>query len=83
MSIEDYVIEYSYENQRTYIIEKRCVEIGLYLIDHKSLTVRKLAEEFCISKSQVHRDLHRLRNLNDDLYIQCMTILKRHIRRYT
>lgn len=81
MNIEDYDVEYSYENFKTYTIERRCVEIGIYLIDHKSLSVRNLAKEFCISKSQVHRDLHRLRNLNDDLYVQCMNILRRHIRR--
>lgn len=46
------------------------------------LSVRKLAKEFGISKSQVHRDLHRLRTLNHDLYVQCMSILNRHKRRY-
>lgn len=80
--ITDYYVDYTYDNERTYNIERRCVEIGVFLTDHKSSSVRKLAREFGISKSQVHRDLHRLRTLNDDLYVQCMNILKKHKRRY-
>lgn len=75
---EDYVVDYTYENDRTYTIEKRCVALGIHLIDNPKTSIRKLGEEFGVSKSQVHRDLHKLRNLNDFLYIQCMNILKRH-----
>ena len=81
MSVE-YYVDYTYENERIYNIEKRCVEIGVYLLDYQKLSVRKLAKECGISKSQVHRDLHRLRTLNYDLYVQCMSILNRHKRRY-
>ena len=59
-------------------IEDRCLTEAEWLIDHPRLSIRKLAKEFNMSKSQVHRDLHSLRNTNDDLYVQCMNILKRH-----
>ena len=78
MNNEDYYVEYTYENDKLYTIERRCVEIGCYLINNKNLSIRKLAKEFAISKSQVHRDLHNLRKLNDDLYVQCRNILRRH-----
>ena len=80
MSIDNYEVNYTYHIQRTYEIERRCVEIGMYLLDHRGLSIRKLAKEFGIGKSQVHRDLHRLRLLNDDLYVQCMNVLKKHRR---
>lgn len=81
MSIDDYYVDYTYYDDRTYSIEKRCVEIGIFLLDNRALSVRKLSEEFGVSKSQIHRDLHRLKLLNDDLYIQCMNVLKNHKRR--
>ena len=81
MSIDDYYVDYTYYDDKVYSIERRCVEIGIFLLDNRTLSVRKLSEEFGVSKSQIHRDLHRLKLLNDDLYIQCMNILKNHKRR--
>lgn len=49
-------------------------------MDHPKDSVRKIAREFCISKSQVHRDLHELKHIDDDLYVQCRNILRRHRR---
>lgn len=62
-------------------IEKRCVMLGEYLVDYPDMSIRQLAKEHGMSKSQVHRDLHELRFINDDLYVQCKNILKRRRRR--
>lgn len=48
--------------------------------DHPTYNVRKLSREFSISKSQVNRDLHNLRFIDDELYISCTHILKSHIK---
>lgn len=58
-------------------IERRCKMLGEYLLDNPQYSIRKLAYEHCMSKSQVHRDLHELRFIDDDLYCQVMRILKR------
>ena len=67
-----------YEYLRKEKIEERCKNIAQWLIDDPSYSVRKLSKEFMISKSQVHRDLHNLRNIDDYSYVQVMNILKRH-----
>lgn len=59
-------------------IEERCKTEAEYLLDHPTDSVRKMAREFGISKSQIHRDLHELKNIDDDLYVQCRNILRRH-----
>ncbi len=59
-------------------IEERCKQEAEWLIDNPNDSIRKLAREFDISKSQLHRDLHELRHIDDDLYVQCMNILRRH-----
>lgn len=61
-------------------IEKRCVMLGQYLLDYPKMSIRQIAREHCMSKSQVHRDLHELRFIDDDLYVQCKNILRRRRR---
>lgn len=70
----------AYEYFRRCEIEERCKQEAEWLLDHPKDGVRKIAREFCISKSQVHRDLHELKYIDDDLYIQCRNILRRHRR---
>ena len=60
-------------------IENRCIAEAEWLIDHPAVSLRELAREFNISKSQVHRDLQSLKYINDDLYVQCRNILRKHI----
>lgn len=71
---------WAYEYFRRCEIEERCKQEAAWLLDHRKDGVRKIAKEFCISKSQVHRDLHELRHIDDDLYVQCRNILRRHKR---
>lgn len=59
-------------------IEDRALQEGQWLLDSPSTSIRRLAEEFCIGKSQAHRDLHSLKHLDDDLYVQVKRILKSH-----
>ena len=68
------------EDFRRQAIEDRCKQEAQWLIDNPKDSIRKVAREFCISKSQLHRDLHELRNIDDDLYVQCRNILRRHRR---
>lgn len=71
---------WAYEYFRRCEIEERCKQEAEWLLDHPKDSVRKIAREFCISKSQVHRDLHELEYIDDDLYVQCRNILRRHRR---
>lgn len=71
---------WAYEYFRRCEIEERCRQEAEWLLDHPKDSVRKIAREFCISKSQVHRDLHELKHIDDDLYMQCRNILRRHRR---
>lgn len=57
---------------------QRKIEIGNYLLDHRNYGVRMIAKEFMLGKSTVHQDLHDLRYIDDDLYVQCMNILRKH-----
>lgn len=68
---------WAYEYFRRQAIEDRCKQEAQWLIDNPKDSIRKVAREFCISKSQLHRDLHELRNIDDDLYVQCRNILRR------
>ena len=72
---------WAYEYFRRQEIEERCKREAEWLLDHPKDSVRKMAKEFCISKSQIHRDLHDLRNIDDDLYIRCRSILRNRRRR--
>lgn len=56
-------------------IDDRCKKEAQWLIDHPKDTIRRIAKEFCIGKSQVHRDLHYMKYIDDDIYVQCMKIL--------
>lgn len=58
-------------------IEQRCKQEAQWLLDNPKTSIRGIAKEFLVSKSQVHRDLHELRNIDDDLYVQCVNILRR------
>lgn len=71
---------WAYEYFRRCEIEECCKQEAEWLLDHPKDSVRKIAREFCISKSQVHRDLHELKHIDDDLYVQCRNILRRHRR---
>ena len=62
-------------------IEDRCKREAEYLLNHPNSSIRKVAREFGVSKSQLHRDLHELKHIDDDLYIQCKNILRRHRKR--
>lgn len=73
---------WTYEYFKRQEIEARCKQEAEWLLDNPKDSIRKIAREFCISKSQLHRDLHELRNIDDDLYIQCKNILRRHKSRY-
>ena len=61
-------------------IEERCKSEGEWLLDHPSSSIRKIAREFGVSKSQLHRDIHALKNIDDDMYVQCKNILARRRR---
>ena len=61
-------------------IEDRCKREAEWIIDHPSDGIRKVAREFGISKSQLHRDLHKVKDMDDYLYVQCRNILRRHRR---
>ena len=70
-----------YEYLKKEEIEDRCRKVAEWLLDNPKYSVRKLAREFGISKSQIHRDLHNLKHIDDDLYVQLRNILRRHKRR--
>lgn len=72
---------YEYIILKRFEIEDRILKIGQYLIDNPECSIRKLSEEFMISKSQVHRDLHGMKYINDDLYVQIRNILRKRRRR--
>lgn len=68
---------WAYDYFRRQEIEERCKQEAEWLIDNPKDSIRKMAREFGISKSQLHRDLHALKHIDDDLYVQCMNILRR------
>lgn len=71
---------WEYEYFRRLKIEERCRQEAQWLLDNRNGSIRKIAREFCISKSQLHRDLHELKNIDDDLYVQCRNLLRKHRR---
>lgn len=72
---------WAYEYFRRQAIEDRCKQEAQWLIDNPKDSIRKMAREFCISKSQLHRDHHLYFGAHGDLYVQCRNILRRHKRR--
>ena len=66
-------------------VEKRALEIGEYIIEHKA-TIRTAAKHFGISKSTVHKDVsQRLIHIAPQMHTQVKEILEfnksqRHIR---
>lgn len=67
------------------IVEERAIELGEYIVEHKS-TVRAAAKEFGVSKSTVHMDVsERLKRIQPQLYKEVREVLdvnkaQRHIR---
>lgn len=59
-------------------MEARCRQEAEWLLEHPKDSIRQIAREFCVSKSQLHRDLHALKYIDDELYVQCRNILRRH-----
>ncbi len=57
--------------------EKEILDEGVLLVDNH-WSIRQLAENICKSKSQVHRDLHRIKSLSYDLYGCIRRILKQN-----
>lgn len=73
---------WAYEYFKRCEIEERCKQEAEWLLDNPKTSIRGLAKEFMISKSQVHRDLHELKHIDDDLYVQVKHTLRRHKSRY-
>lgn len=48
--------------------DKRALDLGIYIVDN-NCSIRKASKEFCISKSQAHRDVTiHLRKVSFELY---------------
>lgn len=66
-------------------IKERCVILGRYLLENRS-TVRRVAKEFNVSKSTVHKDVTQtLRQVDAKLYASVKEVLdtnkrERHLR---
>ncbi|MHA6250693.1 sporulation transcriptional regulator SpoIIID [Oceanobacillus sp. CAU 1775] len=59
-------------------IKERAIRIGNHVIESRQ-TVRKIAKEFGVSKSTVHKDLtERLPEINPELANQVKEILEYH-----
>lgn len=59
-------------------IKERAIRIGQHVIESRK-TVRKIAKEFGVSKSTVHKDLtERLPEINPELAAQVKEILEYH-----
>lgn len=59
-------------------IKERTIKIGHYIIETRN-TVRKIAKEFGVSKSTVHKDLtERLPEINPELASEVKEILEYH-----
>lgn len=53
-------------------------KIAQWIIDNPHYLIM-FAKEFMISKNQIHRDLHDLKNEEDDLYIYSVEIFLRNM----
>lgn len=59
-------------------IKERTIKIGRYIVETRN-TVRKIAKEFGVSKSTVHKDLtERLPEINPELANKVKEILEYH-----
>ena len=59
-------------------IRDRCVRLGQYIV-RTGATVRQAAEDFGMSKSSVHKDVHeRLRTIHPGLYEEVRQVLDYH-----
>ena len=59
-------------------IKERTMKIGQYIVETRN-TVRKIAKEFGVSKSTVHKDLtERLPEINPELANEVKEILEYH-----
>ena len=59
-------------------IQDRCLSLGRYIV-RTGATVRQAAQEFGMSKSSVHKDMHeRLRHIHPGLYQEVRRILDYH-----
>ena len=59
-------------------IQARCVALARYII-RTGATVRQAAEQFRMSKSSVHKDVHeRLRAVHPGLYAEVKAVLDYH-----
>ena len=59
-------------------IKERAIRIGQHVIETRK-TVRKIAKEFGVSKSTVHKDLtERLPEINPELAAQVKEVLEYH-----
>ena len=52
---------------RDFSVEKRAKAVGKYIIESKN-TIRKTAVYFGVSKSTIHKDIHRLRKIDNILF---------------
>lgn len=58
--------------------DKETLEVAQYIID-EDCTIRNASSNFMIPRATLHRRLiNDLKHLDDDLYVQVRTILKRH-----
>jgi len=55
-------------------MEMRILEVADYMLETEG-TIRQCASHFKMSKSTVHKDLHRLRNVNHTKYNEVKKIL--------
>ena len=59
-------------------IQDRCISLGKYIV-RTGATVRQAAQEYGISKSSVHKDMHeRLQTVHPGLYAEVRDILDYH-----
>jgi putative DeoR family transcriptional regulator (stage III sporulation protein D) len=67
------------------LIQKRAVDVARYIIKNET-TIRRAADEFGVSKSTVHRDIHKyLKDIDLELYEEVYKIIdlnrnERHMR---
>lgn len=57
--------------------ERLQIDIAQYLIDNPTLSIKAIAVEFMLSTTTVRRYLNNIQYIDDDLFVQCKSILKR------
>jgi putative DeoR family transcriptional regulator (stage III sporulation protein D) len=64
--------------KNTNLINQRTIKAAQYIIENNS-TIRKAAKNFNVSKSTIHRDIHkRLSKINNTLYNQVNEIFQKN-----